>query len=133
LPSAEDLRQRFADLGQGHVFRFWEELDPQGRERLAQQAASIDLPALLDAFAALGGAQRQPPKLEPIAVEAAAESGGEARRWAKARTRSEALLAEGRVAVMVVGVRSRVAPSSSSRRSRSDACARAAASRSPGT
>jgi UDP-N-acetylglucosamine/UDP-N-acetylgalactosamine diphosphorylase len=102
LPSSEDLRQHFAGLGQGHVFRFWEELDPQGRERLAQQAASIDLPALLDAFAALRGAPRQPPKLEPIAVEAALGSGGEARRWAEARARGETLLAEGRVAVMVV-------------------------------
>lgn len=102
LPSIEDLRQRFEDRGQGHVFRFWAGLDRQARERLARQAASIDLPALLHAFAALRGDQDPPPKLEPVSVEATPESGGDARRWEDARARGEALLAEGRVALMVV-------------------------------
>jgi UDP-N-acetylglucosamine/UDP-N-acetylgalactosamine diphosphorylase len=101
LLSIEDLRQHFEDRGQGHVFRFWEDLDAQGRERLTRQAADIDLPALLDAFAAIRGARRQSRKLEPVAVEAVPESGGDERRWAGARVRGEALLAEGRVAVMV--------------------------------
>jgi UDP-N-acetylglucosamine/UDP-N-acetylgalactosamine diphosphorylase len=102
LPTADAIRQQFADRGQGHVFRFWDALDARGRERLIQQAASIDLPALLEAYAALGGPQRQPPKLEPVEVEAVPESGGDPQRWTQARARGEALLAEGRVAVMVV-------------------------------
>jgi UDP-N-acetylglucosamine/UDP-N-acetylgalactosamine diphosphorylase len=102
MRTEEDIRRQFADLGQGHVFRYWEALDGAGRERLLAQAASLDLPALLDAYAALGGAQQVPPKLEPAAVEAHPTSGGAAERWAEARAHGEALLAEGRVAVMVV-------------------------------
>jgi UDP-N-acetylglucosamine/UDP-N-acetylgalactosamine diphosphorylase len=102
MRSEEDIRGQFAELGQGHVFRFWDALDGPARERLLAQAASIDLPALLDAYAALGDTQHAPPKLEPVAVEANPASGGAADRWAEARARGEALLAEGRVAVMVV-------------------------------
>jgi UDP-N-acetylglucosamine/UDP-N-acetylgalactosamine diphosphorylase len=102
MSSGEDLRQTFADLGQGHVFRFWDALDARERARLLAQAATIDLPALLQAFATLGDAPRTLPKLEPVEVEATPASGGAPDRWAEARSRGEALLAEGRVALMVV-------------------------------
>ncbi len=39
----EDLRQRFEQAGQGHVFRFWDKLNINEREQLLTQAASIDL------------------------------------------------------------------------------------------
>jgi hypothetical protein len=39
----DSLHKRFAEAGQGHVFRFWDEISQLERENLAQQAAGIDL------------------------------------------------------------------------------------------
>ncbi|MGQ9854186.1 MAG: UTP--glucose-1-phosphate uridylyltransferase [Candidatus Oleimicrobiaceae bacterium] len=39
----QELRQRFEQAGQGHVFRFWDKLSSNEREQLLTQAASIDL------------------------------------------------------------------------------------------
>ena len=36
-------RQRFESAGQGQVFRFWEELEEPGRQRLRADTAEIDL------------------------------------------------------------------------------------------
>jgi UDP-N-acetylglucosamine/UDP-N-acetylgalactosamine diphosphorylase len=43
-----EVRRRFEQAGQGHVFRFWEELTPTERERLLRQAAGIDLAFMQD-------------------------------------------------------------------------------------
>lgn len=100
--SIEALCAAFRDHGQGHVFRFWDDLDAAARERLARQARALDLPALLRGYAAArapaGGVA---PKLEPIsAVELPPEPLPAA--FERARRRGESLLAEGRVGVMVV-------------------------------
>jgi len=102
LPSIDEIRAHFESHGQGQVFRFWDDLDAQARERLTAQAERIDLPALLRGFAATRDPQDRPPELAPVDVEATPSCGGDPRRWALARTRGEALLADGRVAVMVV-------------------------------
>jgi UDP-N-acetylglucosamine/UDP-N-acetylgalactosamine diphosphorylase len=97
------LRERYAAHGQGHVFRYWDELDERARRGFAAQLAEIDLDALLPAFEATrADAQAGHPALEPIAAELLPERGGDAERIAAARRRGEALLAAGRVAVMVV-------------------------------
>lgn len=101
LPSIEEIRAHFETHGQGQVFRFWEDLDAQARERLSSQAERIDLPALLRGFAATRDTRRRP-ELAPAAVEATPTNGGNLQRWTDARMRGDALLAEGRVAVMVV-------------------------------
>ena len=98
----EELRDRFESLGQGHVFRFWERLDASGRSRLLSQASALDLPALLRGFEASQAPPAAPPKLEPPVLEALPEHGGDARAREAARADGEALLAEGRVAMMVV-------------------------------
>lgn len=98
----EELRDRFETLGQGHVFAFWERLDASGRARLLAQAAALDLPALLRGLEASQAAPTAPPKLEPPALQALPEHGGDARAREAARARGERLLAEGRVAMMVV-------------------------------
>jgi len=97
------LRSRFESHGQAHVFRFWDRLDAAARRRLLEQAASIDLPAVLRALASA----RKPEapdarKLEPALVELLPEHGGDAARWLEARQRGEAALRAGRVAAMVV-------------------------------
>lgn len=101
-PDIEELRARFEACGQGHVFRFWDGLDADARGRLAAQAASFDLPALIRGFDATRAPAALPPKLEPPEVEALPEHGGDAAARDAARRRGEALLAEGRVAMMVV-------------------------------
>ena len=101
-PEIAALRERFEAHGQGHVFRFWERLDPAGRERLAAQAASMDLPALIRGFEATRSPTALPPKLDPPEMQALPEHGGDAADRAAARREGEALLAEGRVAMLVV-------------------------------
>jgi UDP-N-acetylglucosamine/UDP-N-acetylgalactosamine diphosphorylase len=99
----EELRRRFEGHGQGHVFRFWNRLDDAGRAALLEQAAAIDLPALLRALAAAREpvAARQH-ALEPVAAEPLPEHGGDPARFAAARARGEQALRAGRVAAMVV-------------------------------
>jgi len=97
------LRSRFESHGQAHVFRFWDRLDAAARRGLLEQAACIDLPAVLSALASA----RKPVapdagKLEPALVELLPEHGGDAARWSEAHQRGEAALRGGRVAAMVV-------------------------------
>lgn len=101
--SIEQLRERFAAFGQDHVFRFWEELEPARRRALAEQASRLDLGELQRTFAhtrQLAGPGTR--KLEPAEVEALPSRGGDRDHRGAARKRGEALLREGRVAVMVV-------------------------------
>jgi UDP-N-acetylglucosamine/UDP-N-acetylgalactosamine diphosphorylase len=102
-PGYGELRRHFEELGQAHVFRFWDRLDDAQRRGLLEQAAGIDLPALLRAHAACSRrADGEIPKLEPLEVERLPEHGGDASAREAARTRGEALLRQGRVAVLVV-------------------------------
>ena len=98
----DEVRLRFEACGQDQVFRFWDRLGPEERERLLAQAEAIDLPPLLRALAANRERSARPPRLEPVAVERIPERGGDAERRALARERGEELLAAGRVAALVV-------------------------------
>lgn len=101
--SIEQLRERYAAFGQGHVFRFWDALDAAGRQALADQARRIDLTALqrmhehTQRLSAPGSR-----RLAPAPVERLPDRGGSAERRAAARKRGEELLRDGGVAAMVV-------------------------------
>ena len=41
MARANPLIERYAQAGQGHVFAFFETLDPAGRNRLLEQAAEV--------------------------------------------------------------------------------------------
>lgn len=98
-----ELQARFAEFGQSHVFRFWDQLDDAGRTRLGLQAADIDLAALARIQAELGAAAGAlPGKLEPIAAERLPEHAGSATRAARAAKRGDEILASGRLAALVV-------------------------------
>lgn len=100
-PRADELRQRLGARGQSHVLRFWDVLDDSARRGLAAQVAAIDLAAVeRAASAARGHAQQASPRLAPVEVERLPARGGEA--WTHARSAGEALLAAGRVGVLVV-------------------------------
>jgi UDP-N-acetylglucosamine/UDP-N-acetylgalactosamine diphosphorylase len=99
----DGLRRRFAEHGQDHVFRFWDALDAEARERLARQAESIDLAALdrvrQDTARLLAPGSRA---LAPAPIVRLPERGGDASAWSAARERGETLLARGAVGVLVV-------------------------------
>jgi UDP-N-acetylglucosamine/UDP-N-acetylgalactosamine diphosphorylase len=100
--SPEKLRAEYAAHGQEHVFRFWDQLDAESRRQLAGQLDSFDLPTLLRGFAAARAATANPQRIEQVPVEVAPESGGSAAAFREARDAGNALLAAGRVGVMVV-------------------------------
>jgi UDP-N-acetylglucosamine/UDP-N-acetylgalactosamine diphosphorylase len=103
LRSFDEIKKAFEEEGQGHVFRFWDGLDPAQRDGLLEQCAGIDLSALK---AALATTRQQagsgPAKLAPVEVERIPEHGGDPARFASAHQRGEELLAQGRVGLIVV-------------------------------
>jgi UDP-N-acetylglucosamine/UDP-N-acetylgalactosamine diphosphorylase len=101
-PDIRELRALFEAHDQGHVFRFWDGLGEDAQSRLEAQAASLDLPALLRGFRATQEAAPQHVALEPPEVVALPDPGADAERHRSARERGQAMLAGGRVAVMVV-------------------------------
>ena len=100
-PGIRELRARYEAHGQGHVFRFWDRLDEDARRSLEAQARTLDLPALVRGFHATQETASTP-SLAPPEVEALPEYGGDPARREAARERGEAMLADGRVGVMVV-------------------------------
>ena len=101
--SLKHLRERFARSGQSHVFRFWDQLDARSRDRLVRQAAGIDLDHLARIHHRARSLTRPRPRLlEPLPVQRLPECDGDAAERSRQRECGEALLAEGRVAVLMV-------------------------------
>lgn len=97
----------FARAGQGHVFAFFDQLSPDGQQRLLAEAAEIDLAEIerLNRTLVLNRGASAGVKLEglaPAPYEALPEHGGDAAAWAEARKAGEAALREGRVATFTV-------------------------------
>jgi UDP-N-acetylglucosamine/UDP-N-acetylgalactosamine diphosphorylase len=147
-PDIRALRARFEEFDQKHVLRFWDRLDLDAQRRLAEQAAGLDLPALLRGFRSTQRAQVASGKLEPQTVEALPERGGDRARWAEARERGgrccAGRAADGRVRqgsrlgfedprACFRSARSAAARCSRCRRSGSGGCASGWARQSPGT
>jgi len=97
------LHERLAAHGQAHVLRFWDQLDPAGRQRLERQLAGIDLAAL----GAVRDALQRPPssagrRLAPPPVIRRAELEADPARRRRASEHGAEMLAAGRVAALVV-------------------------------
>lgn len=101
-----DIRQIFTDAGQGHVFRFWDELNSAERQRLEQQARGIDLDELARLNRQLVSAEDPSApttsRIEPPEWIARPESGEDERQWQQARVRGETAILDGRVAAFTV-------------------------------
>jgi len=101
----KQLREKVSAAGQGHIFRFWDELSRQGKENLVQQLQSIDfalLKHLKETY--LDGAQNnvfqgelQPPEIIPIPVTEQQKM-----RALEAKHVGEELLSRGKVAALLV-------------------------------
>ncbi|MCP3919225.1 MAG: UDPGP type 1 family protein [bacterium] len=101
--TSNEMRERAEAAGQGHVFRFWDELDAAGRERLSGQVASIDfeevarLGALLSAGPPPAPNRFEPPDTFPL------ERGAELEERAReARARGAERFAAGAVGYVLV-------------------------------
>ncbi|NRA09225.1 MAG: UDPGP type 1 family protein [Myxococcales bacterium] len=103
MSDVQRVRAEFRQRGQEHVFRFWEDLDPDAQDRLVAQASRIDFAPLDRALSSAG----KPPQIDveaigPVPVEALLEHGGDPADRETARQRGEDLLRAGRVGVLVV-------------------------------
>jgi len=97
-----DARARAEAAGQGHVFRFWNDLDGPARERLGAEVAALDFDQIAELGALLSAppaaeAQRElaPPELFRL-EQHASEQGDEA------RARGAELLGKGQVGYVLV-------------------------------
>ncbi|MFL2936965.1 MAG: UTP--glucose-1-phosphate uridylyltransferase [Myxococcota bacterium] len=105
-PDAEEIRRVFADLNQEHVFRFWDRLNAEEKDRLLGQSARIaqSLPGLvLDRQKALEGLEGHSEQaLEPCPAISLPQYGGDAAAFEQAHIRGLEILQSGRVACLVV-------------------------------
>ena len=104
--NVDKLRSDFERAGQGQVFRFFEELDADGRERLLHQAAEIDLDevaSLVETHLKGSGAEAEDLSgIEPAPYVSLPSNGCDPETWARARAAGERALADGRVAAFTV-------------------------------
>lgn len=100
-----ELSAAFDAAGQGHVFRFWKELNPGQREGLLEDAAAIDLvevEALCQRFLKGGIAPVDLSGLKGAPFLPVPKHGGSSADWAGATRVGEVALREGRVACFTV-------------------------------
>lgn len=100
------LQEKFEAAGQGHVFAHWGDLDSAAQERLAAQAAEIDLEETARLYESLvkgdGLAGVSLEGLAPAPYEALPSNGGDAEKWATMKAAGEEALRAGKVAAFVV-------------------------------
>ena len=101
----EEFSRQFTEAGQGHIFRYWNELSPESRQRLADQLASIDL-ILIGRFRSMLQAhkeEKQPPgHMEPPNVIRLPESPEDMKAASEAKAAGEQALRNGEVGVFLV-------------------------------
>lgn len=106
-PADAALTRRLSAHGQEHLLRFWDAIDDAGRDRLEAQIEKIDLD-LVDRLVATqlradGAADAgTTPVLEPAAVIGVPTTDAERAAEAEARATGEALIRDGKVAVLTV-------------------------------
>lgn len=104
--NCQSLREHFENNGQGHVFRFWEELDEAGRERLCADARAIDLGEVAELVETLlkgdGGPAVSLKGLEPAPYIPHPVRGGDGSLWQEAVRIGEEALRAGKVAAFTV-------------------------------
>ncbi len=102
----DSIRTQFEAAGQGHVFRFYDELSPAEQENLSAQAAQIDLEELNDLVETLvlnpHSASGSLDGVEPADFTPLPRNGGDPETWSNAYAKGEEALRDGRVAAFTV-------------------------------
>ncbi|MEW6359957.1 MAG: UDPGP type 1 family protein [Planctomycetota bacterium] len=101
----KQLIEKAKQAGQGHVFRWWNDLDANGRDRLLRQIEEMDFDLLRRLVAEHVEAEAVPKEereLEPAPIIPVPSRPQEHAAAEKARTLGEQMLREGKVAAMVV-------------------------------
>ncbi len=103
-PRAEELKRKAEAFGQGHLFRWWSELDRPQRESLLKEVEALDFPLLqsLVEELVLRPVTTERPELEPAPVIRVPRNDEERRARRAAQEAGEALLREGKTAALVV-------------------------------
>lgn len=101
------IQQHFTSRGQGHVFRFFDELSPEEQEQLLQQASDVDLDELDHLVETLVKGESEgndaiADELSPANFTPLPENNGDAALWSNAKEMGEEALREGRVAAFTV-------------------------------
>lgn len=98
-----EMRTRIEAAGQGHVFRWWDELNPGSRRRLARQLASVDFDLMDRLSTRLGSdTEHTPLRLEPPEIIALPRTDEEKRNAREAGAVGESLIRSGKVAAFLV-------------------------------
>ncbi|MEM7790374.1 MAG: UDPGP type 1 family protein [Verrucomicrobiota bacterium] len=104
--SKEELIAAFAEKGQDQVFRYFDELDPTGQEKLLAAASKIDLDEIDQLVEEHLKASEKTADglegLEPAPFIASPASGGDPAQWEAARELGAAAIQAGRVAAFTV-------------------------------
>ncbi|MFQ5864952.1 MAG: UTP--glucose-1-phosphate uridylyltransferase, partial [bacterium] len=104
-PDEQKLIERVYEAGQGHVFRFWDELKDDSRRRLLNQLKEVDFDLLAELdrkFIQTQEGDRIQGKLEPADFIALPKSQQEKEAATQARLTGERALQQGRVAAFLV-------------------------------
>lgn len=103
---SDALRTQFEEAGQGHVFRFFDDLSPDQQAQLLQQAGDIDLAELDELVQTLVLAEKSGSlsldDVEPAPFIPLPTNGGEQTEWDAAFAKGEEALKAGRVAAFTV-------------------------------
>ena len=100
----KDLSKQFTDAGQDHVFRYWNELNPQSKHDFVAQLESVDL-SLIDRFRSiLQSSQVKQPhgNMEPPEVIRLPKTPGEIKAFSEAKEIGEQAIRNGEVGVFLV-------------------------------
>src|SRR3990172_5272865 len=103
MPATDKTRlaARLERFGQGHVLRYWDELDAAGRARLAAQIEAVDLAEIAELYRGT----RQEPDWAALARRAKPPQAirlGDRKSSESARQRGREALALGEVGVLLV-------------------------------
>lgn len=98
-------RQSLETIGQGHVYRFYDALPPEGKARLDAQVSALDvssLPKLVDEYVVNKPKIELPKDIRPVSAYPAKPDASREAEYKKARERGETLLREGKVGAFLV-------------------------------
>ena len=101
----EELSQAFRSAGQGHVFRWWNELDEQGRQKLLRQLEVVDLRQLATLAEDVKAGRLGPARSQDVELPEYVrlpETTEETKEREAARKKGEGLLRAGKVAALTV-------------------------------